>query len=473
MSTSTHRIEMFSLIYLLTISFFGLLACGYILYTNLTLHNQVFNTLLILGILATFGTLSILLFKIETRINLALTHFFFLITLFIFNASLLIWEEWQETSFNIADLAESMGVEFDQRDKMEVVADLKEEGIQSYPAVTFHAFLDNPAFFEQNYGLQFEADNFFPLSGISKVTTVFCNESGQRAIYQADRYGFNNDDTIYDKPGETIILVGDSFTQGACVETENSVAGQLQQKKYKAISLGIGGNGPLGQLAAIREYGKQLDTKVVLWMYYSNDFFQVNAEYQFPPLRQYLQQEHSQNLVLRQQEVDAFWFETLNKISDSMTENLKLWNEQKSDKITGIFRNLVSLSNVRNLLALHRDDPSLLKQQKNNHEEATKNFRHILQLAKQEAQALESEIHFVFIPGCNRSGYVEASQTVREIVRELQIPLIDFDEIMAQWEDPLAYFPLRHCSFHYNAAGYASLADHIEHHALSPELAIQ
>ena len=42
-------------------------------------------------------------------------------------------------------------------------------------------------------------DSIFPLSGISKILTVDCNENGPYSVYFSDRYGFNNDDRIYNK----------------------------------------------------------------------------------------------------------------------------------------------------------------------------------------------------------------------------------------------------------------------------------
>ena len=37
----------------------------------------------------------------------------------------------------------------------------------------------------------------FPLSGISKVDTILCNENGYYSVYQSDRYGFNNPDNEF------------------------------------------------------------------------------------------------------------------------------------------------------------------------------------------------------------------------------------------------------------------------------------
>jgi len=37
-------------------------------------------------------------------------------------------------------------------------------------------------------------NNLFPLSGVSSIKTIFCNENGYMSYYFSDRYGFNNPD---------------------------------------------------------------------------------------------------------------------------------------------------------------------------------------------------------------------------------------------------------------------------------------
>ena len=39
----------------------------------------------------------------------------------------------------------------------------------------------------------------FPLSGLSNRTTIYCNENGYYSVYKSDRYGFNNDDDVWNK----------------------------------------------------------------------------------------------------------------------------------------------------------------------------------------------------------------------------------------------------------------------------------
>ena len=78
------------------------------------------------------------------------------------------------------------GIKWDRRSTFEIYEDLKKISKEFVPAVT-----------PTNYSNV--KQNFFPLSGISKSKTIFCNENGYYSIYQSDRYGFNNPDTEWDK----------------------------------------------------------------------------------------------------------------------------------------------------------------------------------------------------------------------------------------------------------------------------------
>src|SRR5260221_1960393 len=77
--------------------------------------------------------------------------------------------------------ARRFGIPFDARSQFEVVRDLRRSEADVYP-VTFPAW----------QGLPSEDAALLPLGGISRVTTVFCNEMGQYVQYRSDEHGFHN-----------------------------------------------------------------------------------------------------------------------------------------------------------------------------------------------------------------------------------------------------------------------------------------
>ena len=89
--------------------------------------------------------------------------------------------------------------------------DLREQGRDAYMSI-------RPKYFKANGNLPRDgAGEFFPLSDIPGRTIVYCSEAGPYTIYKSDRWGFNNPDESWRKPLD-VAMVGDSYTQGACVE---------------------------------------------------------------------------------------------------------------------------------------------------------------------------------------------------------------------------------------------------------------
>ena len=70
--------------------------------------------------------------------------------------------------------------------------------------------------------------DIFPVSGISNRPTILCNENGYYSIYDSDRYGFNNPDFEWDEDEVEFLLLGDSFTHGACANRPNEMASILR-----------------------------------------------------------------------------------------------------------------------------------------------------------------------------------------------------------------------------------------------------
>ena len=112
-------------------------------------------------------------------------------------------------------------------------------------------------------GFETPFDRIFPLGTISNSITVFDNENGFYPIFETDEYGFNNEKNLYVNDSLDILITGDSFAEGAAVNQSETVQSQLNDKGYKTISLGKVSNGPLIQLASLKEYAEFLKPKIV------------------------------------------------------------------------------------------------------------------------------------------------------------------------------------------------------------------
>ena len=139
---------------------------------------------------------------------------------------------------------------------MEVYKDLKKEN-------------SNISLSSSPYKLISQNTGFFHFSGTSFAKTVYCNENGYWSTYDSDRYGFNNPDEEWKNEKVKYLLLGDSFVQGSCVNRPNDIASSLRNlTKKTSINLGYSGNGPLFQLATLREYMPK-NVENIIWHVFS------------------------------------------------------------------------------------------------------------------------------------------------------------------------------------------------------------
>ena len=154
-----------------------------------------------------------------------------------------------------------------------------------------------------------DASSIVPLSSISNSKTINCNEDGYYSIYHSDRYGFNNPNDEWDKKEIEYLLVGDSFTHGACVNEPDTISGNLRKlinNKRGVLNLGMNRDLPLSQYATLKEYLPIKQVKRVLWVYYEgNDLVDLKRELKNQTLINYLKDKSfSQNLIFRKQETE-------------------------------------------------------------------------------------------------------------------------------------------------------------------------
>ena len=203
------------------------------------------------------------------------------------------------------------GYNFDKRSKLEVYKELISKNENTATETQPYLYLSR------------EINTIFPLSGLSNSQTLYCNENGYYSIYQSDRYGFNNPDYEWDKEKIAFLLLGDSFTQGACVNRPNDIASVLRTlSKEGVLNLGYAGNGPLIEYATLVEYISP-NVKNILWLYYeANDLVNLEAELKSTFLVKYLNDiKFKQNLQSQQNLVDdlskSLIVEAMKKENDS------------------------------------------------------------------------------------------------------------------------------------------------------------
>ncbi len=301
-----------------------------------------------------------------------------------------------------------------------------------------------------------------PLSGISNAKTIYCNENGYYSVYKSDRFGFNNPDEEWDKNGIEYLLIGDSFTHGACVNRPNDIGSVLRiLSKKTVINLGYAGNGPLLEYGSLKEY-LNLNVKKIVWLYLEGDDLKnLEKEMQDQLLIKYLNNSaFSQNLRLKQNEINQF-------LNTTVEENLLKHSNQikKSEKIKYKILKFIRLDKTKKKVfkkGLTKKD--LFKKDNYFEKKIFITFKDILHSAKNIAIKNNSELYFVYLPEYGRFKNKNINNNyhlIKKIVNDLKIPFIDIDkEVFKKEKNPFKFFP-NGKEGHYNEKGYYRVAETI------------
>jgi hypothetical protein len=230
-------------------------------------------------------------------------------------------------------VSRKFGAHFDTRTKLEVVADLRNRGLDAVPAIFPSVLWDYQRDGNVKSAISINGSKVLPLGGIAKKLTVICNESGEWITYRSDEHGFNNPEGMWQSRDISVAAVGDSFAFGACVPPEKNFVALIRRRYPATVNLGINGAGPLVELAAVKEFLPFFRPKVTLWFYLElNDQGDLNQEKRSGLLMQYLEDKFNQGMITRQNEIDQVlrkYVDTKRKLAEAKTvqEYLQLRGE--------------------------------------------------------------------------------------------------------------------------------------------------
>ena len=288
-----------------------------------------------------------------------------------------------------------------------------------------------------------ENKKFFSLAGIANSKTIFCNENGYYSEYLSDKYGFNNPDREWNEEEINMLLLGDSFVHGACVNYPHDIGSVLRKiSQQSVLNLGFRGNGPLMNYATLKEYFPE-KVKKILWFYYEgNDLTDLNVNKKNKVLQNYLlNDDYKQNLKNYQAEIDDA---TRNKILTALNT-----------------RNYI---NYKYILTLYNIRMLIKKNISNADNENLNDFFEILKKAKKFADVNNSEFYLVYLPTYKRYIGDFNNKNYEKIIKfskKNKIFLIDIHkDVFFEKESPKNLFPFG-MGGHYNIEGYNLTASYI------------
>ena len=354
---------------------------------------------------------------------------------------------------------------FDTRSRLEVITEFKDTGVEAYPLISSWMFVSDQRWSPSDLSV-------FPFSGLSDSMMVYCNETGRYTIFRSDEHGFNNPKGLYVPGAVDGVVIGDSAGLGACVQPREDVASQLRALTgLRILNLSQTGHGPLLELAMLREFGRVLKPRIVLWLYYEgNDLENVLEEEKVPVLKNYLSEDFIQDVFRRQDEINMSLKALLDKALRQEQAAVQARRQTESP-----IRKVVKFDALRSAVRKSKwGRPTIGQENTGDYIPLEADFRalalfnEVLEAARDETASWGGDFYFVYLPDWARfdHGYSLDSNwwnrpAVLRLVSGLSVSVVDFAATLEASRDPLGYFPFRRVG-HYNASGYDLLAQTIE-----------
>jgi hypothetical protein len=344
--------------------------------------------------------------------------------------------------------ASDRGEPYDTRSLYQVVSDARGQGRRAYPAAS-------PEYFLADEGSTVRVDGEFvlPMGITALADNYYCNETGQYANFATDRFGFRNENTIWDDDVD-IVVVGDSYTMGSCLSDDKSIVGNIRRSGKKILNLGMGGNSPLLDLASLVEYGKVLKPKIVLWNFFANDMEDLERDYRNPILKRYLKEGYSQQLVKRAVLINS----AVDKVIEQHWKNVESAGRAQPNIQSK------SILEFPNLFQVYRLVRSRLTTRQV--ESPKPNFNLLMDIIKRadgESNRIGAKLYFVYIPDCASDSYGQNiwKADLFNAVRSLGIFIID-TELGIQDIEKMGQSGYHYCpGSHFSAEGARSTAQQI------------
>lgn len=377
-----------------------------------------------------------------------------------------LWTPWNQHDLDeLVRLAQRYGVNYDTRSKFEVVSTLRSADPGVSPVIVPKALLTPQADGTLKSRIEINGHEVLPLGGISNRSTVFCNESGEWISYRSDEHGFHNPTGAWNRGDVDVAVLGDSYVQGVCVPSARNAVSLVRERYPATLNLGMLGNGPLMELALLKEYAAVFRPRVVLWVLYEeNDFADLEGTRKSPLLMKYLDASYRQGLLALQPAIDKALDDY---VADEMDQ--RSINDDETVARPGgptfltVARSILFLRSVRGRLGLaidsnHRTDHRVVS------DETMDLLRKIFAEAKRTTAAWGGTLYLVYLPerqryADRRAAVLNETNRIKTLsmAQELDIPVIDIHTAIQTHEDPLSLYPFRRRG-HFNEDGYYLVA---------------
>ena len=324
------------------------------------------------------------------------------------------------------------------------------KGQDVYPFLSPSHLMLSGDFVNSDFSSDKKSPNIFPFAGLPNTDTIYCNELGYWADYKSDRYGFNNPDYVWDEVEHSVMLVGDSFAQGACVARDRTIASRMRAKLVgdNIISLGVGGTGPLLTHRVLEHFGPRIKPKIVFWLFYEGNDLHINI-----PIEVGFLVDEEGSTILKSNDWNTEAIGYYKSYINSLIESSRRTDRQSTEVRGMKFSDTLKLIRVRDHLGLTscpRKGSGVLE------------FRRVLQQGSNLIKSLGAKLEVIYLPasgssnGCDFFDGGKSSSWIKKAVRavttETGVGFSDFSEV---FKPEFSSAPGKH----YTEEGYNALAD--------------
>jgi len=271
---------------------------------------------------------------------------------------------------------------------------------------------------------------FLPLGSAPNVLTLSCSEDEGFILYKTDRFGFRNDDQLWENKMHDILIIGDSYSESACVK--KSIP-EYFDSSMKIVMLGKGGNGPLISLAVMTEYLEVYSPKVIYILISPNDFFvpmnhgegydiDLEREWDDIQLKRYLNNPEFNIGYFKYLNLSLLKKFAINYSQQKVNEN-SFGNKKLNERIANIFSYNFLKTYIQPLSSINKSlkffSPEIRYVDKN---KLIKVYKSMITRAKQK----NIQIRFVIMPPKILCANSETNTYITEISGEIKMDTLDF-----------------------------------------------
>ena len=229
--------------------------------------------------------------------------------------------------------------------------------------------------------------------------------------------------------------------------------------------MGLGGSGPLEQLAILKEYLKLAKPKNIIYFYYEDNDLKDLALPVNLNLQEYIDhQNFSQNIALKQNIIDYYVLQNFrNKIKVEKNNNYFHSDFQSQIKKKDLLKSILRLVEVRQILNNFLDQNIYLS--KNNiveHNTLVK-FEKVFYEIKRYVHDNNAELIVVYLPSYRSFNNIFFDYSIKNKIKTIfnkEKYFLDIERIFKESGDPKQYFPFRFYG-HYNNEGYKLISTKI------------